>query len=485
MVKRSFDLLVAGLGLLVAAPALLVISAIIKITSPGPICYRGERVGRYGKPFRIFKFRSMVINADQIGGSSTSDHDPRITRIGLFLRKFKLDELPQLFNVLFGQMSLIGPRPEVQQYVDMYTEEEQAILELRPGITDWASVWNSDEGALLAGAEDPDKAYEQIIRPTKLRLQLEYARTHSLWVDIKIAFCTAYKLINSDYMPQVVEDILQETGGPDPRRFRIDAAHPPGGAHQEYSSVTELPGHGATREQFSMMQTRYRFAAELATGKDLLELACGPGVGLGYLGQTARRVVGGDLDRELVQAAAHHYGTRLEVQQIDAQELPFADESFDVILLLEAIYYLPNPEKFVAEAKRVLRPGGSVFVCSANRERPDFNPSPYTHRYFSANEMREMLVSEGFDVDIYGAYPVESNGSKLVGFARRLAVALHLIPKSMKWKVRLKRLVFGKLDPIPAELEIRPENCEELIPIAETKPVTDFKVIYAVGRRAA
>ena len=485
MVKRSFDLLVAGIGLLFAAPALLVISAIIKITSPGPICYRGERVGRHGKPFRIFKFRSMVVNADKIGGSSTSDRDPRITRIGLFLRKFKLDELPQIFNVLSGQMSLIGPRPEVQQYVDMYTDEEQQILELRPGITDWASIWNSDEGALLAGAEDPDKAYEEIIRPTKLRLQLEYARTHTLWVDIKIVCFTAYKMLNRNFMPREVEAILKVTGGPDPRTYRIDTAHVAADGQQEFSSVTELPGHGATREQFSMMQTRYRFAAELAKGKDLLELACGPGVGLGYLGQKARRVVGGDLDRKLVQAAAQHYGARLEVQQIDAQQLPFADESFDVILLLEAIYYLPNPEKFVADAKRVLRPGGSVFVCSANRERPDFNPSPYTHRYFSANELRELLVSEGFDVDIYGAYPVASGGSKLIGTLRKLAVSLRLIPKSMKWKVRLKRLVFGKLDPIPAELEVSDANCEELIPIHEAKPVTDYKVIYAVGRRAA
>lgn len=133
----------------------------------GPVFYRGVRVGRNGKLFRIYKFRTMVVNAEKIGGSSTADDDPRITRIGKFIRKHKLDELPQLINVLKGEMSFVGPRPEVQHYVNMYTAEEKAMLSVKPGITDWASLWNSDEGAILAGSPDPEKTYMEEIRPEK------------------------------------------------------------------------------------------------------------------------------------------------------------------------------------------------------------------------------------------------------------------------------------------------------------------------------
>ena len=156
----------------------------------GPVFYRGERVGRHGKIFHIFKFRTMVVNAEKIGGPSTPDDDPRITRIGRQLRKYKLDELPQLFNVLLGEMSLVGPRPEVKCYTDMFTAEEKAILSVRPGITDWASIWNPDEGSILAGAEDPEAAYLELIRPTKLKLQLKYVREQSLTTDLKIIWET-------------------------------------------------------------------------------------------------------------------------------------------------------------------------------------------------------------------------------------------------------------------------------------------------------
>ncbi|HZO90867.1 MAG TPA: sugar transferase [Chthonomonadaceae bacterium] len=201
MLKRSMDVLFSALGLILLSPLLLLITFLIKATSEGPVFYRGRRAGRYGHPFSIYKFRTMVINADKIGGSSTSDDDPRITRVGKFLRKFKLDELPQLINVLKGEMSLVGPRPEVLQYVEMYTDEEKAILQIRPGMTDWASIWNSDEGAILAGADDPDRAYEILIRPTKLRLQLDYAHYHPLWVDLKILLCTALRILKIDWLP--------------------------------------------------------------------------------------------------------------------------------------------------------------------------------------------------------------------------------------------------------------------------------------------
>ena len=201
MLKRTFDVCAALLGITLLAPVLLLVACLIMATSSGGVFYRGSRVGRYGRTFRIFKFRSMVANAESLGGSSTSDSDMRITSVGRLIRKFKVDELPQLFNVLRGDMSFVGPRPEVQEYVDLYTAEERELLRLRPGITDWASIWNSDEGAVLAGAADPDQAYLEHIRPTKLTLQLKYCRESSLWTDVKLLCYTLYKILNRDWVP--------------------------------------------------------------------------------------------------------------------------------------------------------------------------------------------------------------------------------------------------------------------------------------------
>lgn len=188
--KRCFDFLFSLLGLAIASPILAGIAISIKLEDGGPVFFRGKRIGLKGEPFRIFKFRSMVVNAEKIGGPSTADDDPRITRIGKIIRKYKLDELPQLLNVFKGDMSLVGPRPEVKHYTDMYTEEEKAILTMRPGITDWASLWNSDEGAMLAGSSDPEKDYLEKIRPEKIRLQLKYVRERSFWMDLKILWLT-------------------------------------------------------------------------------------------------------------------------------------------------------------------------------------------------------------------------------------------------------------------------------------------------------
>lgn len=193
--KRFFDLIFSALGLVILSPLLGWIAWCIHREDGGPVFYRGERIGKGGEPFRIFKFRTMVVNAEKLGGSSTADDDPRITRVGRKLRKYKLDELPQLFNVFLGEMSLVGPRPEVKYYTDMFTREEKAIFSVRPGITDWASIWNPDEGSLLAGAADPDQAYLELIRPTKLKLQLSYARDHSLLTDLKIILLTLLAII--------------------------------------------------------------------------------------------------------------------------------------------------------------------------------------------------------------------------------------------------------------------------------------------------
>ena len=496
MLKRTFDVAAAAAGIVAISPLLLLIAVLIKLDSRGPLFYRGVRVGRFGQPFRIFKFRTMVTNADQIGGSSTGDDDPRITRMGRFLRKYKLDELPQLLGVFVGQMSLVGPRPETQHYVDLYTDEEQAILGLQPGITDWASIWNSDEGAILAGADDPDKAYEELIRPTKLWLQLAYVRHRSFWLDVKILADTLRKLVDKGFLPVEVQRLLADCRKEAEGRLKVEnltLTHPssfnlhPFESGGHFRTVTELPGMGATREQLSMLHTRYRLAAQLADNKQVLELACGPGIGLGCLSERARELVGADFDRTFVETATQHYGDRLEVRRLDAERLPYEDESFDVILLLEAIYFLPEPEKFMAEARRVLRKQGTVFICSANRERPDFNRAPQTYRYLSASELKALLGRSDFDVQMYAGFPVSATGlgGKILGLLRRVAIATHLIPQTMALKTVIKKLLYGKLGPIPEELTVDEDCCEELIPIDAAAPVADYKVVYAIGRRAA
>jgi lipopolysaccharide/colanic/teichoic acid biosynthesis glycosyltransferase len=210
--KRAFDVTASALALILLSPLLVMIALWIKLGSPGPVFYRGLRVGRYGRDFRIFKFRTMVADAEKLGGSSTADDDPRITRAGRFLRKHKLDELPQLINVLRGEMSLVGPRPEVRRYVDIYSDEERIILSVRPGITDWASLWNSDEGAVLAGSSDPEQEYLEKIRPEKIRLQLEYVRRRSFCTDVAILWTTILAVVLRG-IPKAAKVFVTRGGG--------------------------------------------------------------------------------------------------------------------------------------------------------------------------------------------------------------------------------------------------------------------------------
>lgn len=205
--KRLFDIVASGIALVIFSPLLIGIAIWVKRDSPGPVFYRGQRAGKGNKPFGIFKFRSMVMNAEKVGGSSTSGHDPRVTRSGRFIRKYKMDELSQLLNVFIGDMSLVGPRPEVLSYTNTYTGELLEIFTVRPGITDWASIWNADEGGVLAGAKDPDRAFEILIQPTKLQLQLRYVRTRSFWSDLKILFYTVWRLANPDFYPRELSDV--------------------------------------------------------------------------------------------------------------------------------------------------------------------------------------------------------------------------------------------------------------------------------------
>ena len=197
MAKRLFDLAFSALGLLVFSPVLLALALLIKLDSRGPVFYRGVRIGRYGKAFRIFKFRTMVMEAERLGGSSTANDDPRITRVGKFLRNYKLDELPQLINVLKGEMSLVGPRPQVEWAVALYTPQERQVLAVRPGITDYASLLFHNEGEILKGSQEPDKDYMEKIHPEKMRLSLEYVCTYSFWRDIRIILQTIVTLFKN------------------------------------------------------------------------------------------------------------------------------------------------------------------------------------------------------------------------------------------------------------------------------------------------
>lgn len=195
MLKRLSDIIFSSLGLAITAPLLIVIAAFIKTTSKGPVFFRGQRIGREGKPFRIFKFRTMIEDAEKLGGPSTASDDPRLTKIGNFLKKYQLDELPQLINVLMGEMSLVGPRPEVKMYIDMMTDEErETILSVLPGMTDLASLWDFHEGEVLKGSPDPEKTYQEKIRPTKLKLQMEYVKNRSFLLDLKIIIRTIIKV---------------------------------------------------------------------------------------------------------------------------------------------------------------------------------------------------------------------------------------------------------------------------------------------------
>ena len=201
VIKRAVDVSLAVLGLLASAPLALVTALIIRMTSPGPVLYRGMRVGRNGRLFAMLKFRTMVTNAESLGGSATAEDDPRITPVGRFLRRYKLDELPQLFNVLRGDMSVVGPRPEVEKYVSVATPAGREILSVLPGITDWASIWNSNEAAVLEGSRDPEKTYEELIRPTKIALQLVYVRERSTRTDLAIITHTVAKLLDENWIP--------------------------------------------------------------------------------------------------------------------------------------------------------------------------------------------------------------------------------------------------------------------------------------------
>lgn len=192
--KRFFDIVASLLGLIVLSPLLLVVAIWVKLDSEGPVFFRQVRVGRYNKDFRIFKFRSMRVGSDKGSQVTIGGRDPRVTCSGYFIRKFKIDELPQLINVLVGDMSLVGPRPEVRHYVDYWTPEQMRVLDVRPGITDPASIRFRNENELLAKAKNPEKYYVEVIMPQKIKLYLDYVNQASFWYDLKLILQT-FKVI--------------------------------------------------------------------------------------------------------------------------------------------------------------------------------------------------------------------------------------------------------------------------------------------------
>ncbi|MBR7154706.1 MAG: sugar transferase [Paludibacteraceae bacterium] len=192
---RVCDIVFSFFGLLFLSPLFLIIALWIIIDNPGPVFYRQQRVGKDGKDFGLLKFRSMRVGADKMSLITIGDRDPRVTRAGYYIRKYKIDELPQLWNVLTGDMSLVGPRPEVRRYVDLYTDEQRKVLSVRPGITDYASIEYIDENRLLAQSTDPDKTYIEQIMPAKIALNMRYIGHKTLGEYLKILFLTMTKII--------------------------------------------------------------------------------------------------------------------------------------------------------------------------------------------------------------------------------------------------------------------------------------------------
>lgn len=191
---RIFDILFSLLGLIILMPILIIIALLIKIDSKGPIIFKQARIGKNGAEFKLYKFRTMHVNSNNKQLLTVGNRDPRVTRLGYYLRKFKIDEIPQLINVLLGQMSIVGPRPEVKKYVDLYTPSQKVILSVKPGITDWASIFYSSENEILAKAENPEQLYIQEVMPHKINLNMHFIYNHTLKEYFRIIYLTILKI---------------------------------------------------------------------------------------------------------------------------------------------------------------------------------------------------------------------------------------------------------------------------------------------------
>ena len=248
----------------------------------------------------------------------------------------------------------------------------------------------------------------------------------------------------------------------------------------DYISVTEIAGDDVAREQVDRLCNRYYWAGSYCEGKDVLEVGCGTGQGLGYLSEIAKSIEGGDYSSAILSIARQHYGNRIRLIQLDAQKLPYKDNSKDVLILFEAIYYLPNVEKFIQECLRVLRPGSKLLIATANKDLYDFNPSPFSHKYYSIKDLNEMLSKYGLKSKFYGDTPIHnvSIRQKILRPVKKIIVMLKLMPKTTSSKKFLKRIVFGNLVKMPAEINSKTSSYMEPRRIDPGAADTIHKVIY-------
>ena len=253
----------------------------------------------------------------------------------------------------------------------------------------------------------------------------------------------------------------------------------------DYLDVTELSGDKVTRGQVERLYHRYYWAGTHCHGKDVLEVACGNGQGVGYLAGVAKSLVAGDCSEKILARAAAHYRDRFDFVCFDAQQLPFADRSFDVVLLFEAIYYICEIGRFLDECNRVLREPGKILIVTANKELDDFNPSPYSYTYYGVRELSELLTSYGYDASFYGYAAMDSVSfrEKMLQPAKKLAVKRNIIPKTMDGKKFLKKIVFGRLVEMPAEVKSGWPHYQEPERLNSGKADTRNKVIYCIAEK--
>ncbi len=251
-----------------------------------------------------------------------------------------------------------------------------------------------------------------------------------------------------------------------------------------FIKVTEVGGEQVSRAQLIRFYQRYAWAGLFCKDKDVLEVACGTGPGLGYLASISKSLTAGDFSPEVLAVAKTHYGDRLNLLEFDAQSIPLADASFDVIILFEAIYYLPNVDRFFSECQRLLRPNGILLLATANKNLFDFNPSPFSTSYYNPPELTSMLAKYNFETEFFGGSPVAQEGlkSKILRYAKKLAVSFNLMPGSMESKRMLKRLVFGKLVTMPSELKVDDVQYVSPVSIQGSSPDIVHQVLYFVAK---
>lgn len=250
--------------------------------------------------------------------------------------------------------------------------------------------------------------------------------------------------------------------------------------NQDYRSVTEIVGDKVTQGQVDRLYNRYYWAKQYCLGKDVAEVACGSGPGLGYIAGIAGSFEAGDCSDEILSIVRRNYGKRINLRQFDAQDMPFKDNSKDVIIMFEAIYYIPDAKRFVRDCKRVLRSGGKVLISTANKDLFDFNPSPYSHRYYGVVELNDLFAENGFRTEFFGDSPIDKISiiEKIFRPIKKLAVIFKLIPNTMAGKKFLKRIIFGKLVSMPFELAANNNLYQAPTAISAFEPDRNHKIIF-------